>query len=166
VSGRGTCTACHHAQRVELDQQLVQGTPDTQVAARFGLGKDAVRRHRINHLSASLKALRGRGPGATGERAMDRLEGLYAAAMAVLESGMTEGKATMTLAAVKELRALVELLAKLTGELDERPTVQVLNVATSPEWLEVRGRMLGALRPYPEAARAVVAALEPGGVHE
>lgn len=165
MAGRGNCLACAHAERAELDQLLAQGTPDAQVARRFELSRDSVRRHRMNHLSASLRAIRERGDQAHGDRARDRLEVLYGAAMAVLDAGVEDGKASMTLAAVKELRALVELLAKLTGELDERPTVQVLNVATSPEWLETRQRMLQALQPYPEAARAVVLALEAGEAH-
>ena len=59
--------------------------------------------------------------------------------------------------------AVAKLLAKLTGELDERPQVQVLNVAASPEWAETRARMLHALQPFPEARQAVALALTTGG---
>lgn len=53
----------------------------------------------------------------------------------------------------------MELLAKLTGELDERPQVNVLNVSASPEWLGIQSSMLEALAPYPEARTAVAGAL-------
>jgi hypothetical protein len=55
-----------------------------------------------------------------------------------------------------QLQGQVELLAKLLGELDERPQV---NVLLGDEWLSVRGTLLGALQPYPEARAAVAASL-------
>jgi hypothetical protein len=64
----------------------------------------------------------------------------------------------MSLAAIRELRGLVELIARLTGELDDRP-VATVNIVASAEWIEVRTALYEALRPYPEAAAAVVGAL-------
>jgi hypothetical protein len=93
-------------------------------------------------------------------RAVDRAEHLYAKAEAILSAAQADGNAGLSLSALRELRGIVELLAKLSGELDERPTVQVLNVSTSPEWGELRGLILGALRPFPEAAQAVAGAIE------
>jgi hypothetical protein len=52
------------------------------------------------------------------------------------------------------------LLAKLLGELDERP---VVNLTLSPEWLELRAVIIGALEPHPEAREAVVRAIEGAG---
>jgi len=37
--------------------------------------------------------------------------------------------------------------------------VQVLNLSTSPEWIDVRSRILAALAPYPEARIGVAEAL-------
>jgi len=56
-----------------------------------------------------------------------------------------------------EARQDLELLAKLLGELDERPQ---FNLHISPEWLELRAVILGALEPHPDAARAVLGAIE------
>jgi hypothetical protein len=53
----------------------------------------------------------------------------------------------------------LETIAKITGELNERPVVNVLNVAASPEWIELRSRILAALEPHPDARLAVAAAL-------
>ena len=50
----------------------------------------------------------------------------------------------------------LELLAKLMGELDARP---VVNLVVSPEWLQVRATLLMVLSPYPEARIAVAGAL-------
>lgn len=62
----------------------------------------------------------------------------------------------LMLKSVAQLRPSVELLAKLVGELDERA---VVNVVLSPEWQAVRGALLEALQPYPEARLAVAARL-------
>jgi hypothetical protein len=60
------------------------------------------------------------------------------------------------LGAIREARGNVELLAKLLGELDERPVVNV--VLIDPE---VRDAIVRALAPYGEARLAVANALEP-----
>ena len=62
------------------------------------------------------------------------------------------------MAAVRELRGLVELLAKITGELDERPSVTV-NLTASPEWQHLQGVILAALARFPDAREAVAGAL-------
>lgn len=61
------------------------------------------------------------------------------------------------LSAIREARGNLELLAKLLGELDERP---VVNLSVSPEWLELRAVIIGALQPHTAAHRAVLRALE------
>jgi hypothetical protein len=61
----------------------------------------------------------------------------------------------LVLFAVKRLGSLVELVARIRGELPE-PAVTVL---VSPAWLELRGRILRALEPFPEARQAVAAAV-------
>lgn len=53
---------------------------------------------------------------------------------------------------VAELRPMIELLAKLVGELDERP----VNLIMMPEWVAVRTAIISALSPYPDAYQAFV----------
>ena len=62
------------------------------------------------------------------------------------------------LAAAREVRAGLELLARLTGELDEKP-VTTVNVLASPELAGIITTMLRALEPYPQAKIAAAAAL-------
>jgi hypothetical protein len=50
----------------------------------------------------------------------------------------------------------IELQAKLLGDLDERP---VINVLVSSEWVAVRTVLLEALSPYPDARAAVASRL-------
>jgi hypothetical protein len=60
------------------------------------------------------------------------------------------------LGAIREARGNVELLAKLLGELDERPVVNVMLIDP-----KVRDAIVRALTPYGEARLAVANALEP-----
>ena len=64
------------------------------------------------------------------------------------------------MAAIREARGNLELVGRVTKELDERPT---LNLWLSPEWLELRTTIVGALAPHPEARRAVLGAIEGSG---
>lgn len=153
------CKVCAHAERPEIEAAIAGGMSNAEAGKRWGMSKDSVRRHKDAHLSPALRAVVAGRESAGAVKALDRLEALYAQASSVLDAANAEGKASLSLAAIRELRGLVELLARLTGELDERPTVQVLNVTASPEWDALRGVVLGALRAYPEAGRAVALAL-------
>lgn len=63
----------------------------------------------------------------------------------------------LTLKTAARLEGHLTLAAKLLGELDERPTI---NVLLSPEWVALRGQLLTALAPYPEARAALGEALQ------
>ncbi|ALD13129.1 hypothetical protein [Clavibacter capsici] len=159
--GESRCLICQHPDRADIEADMAGGKSNVAVAEHYGsFSRDAVRRHRDSHLSPSLKAVAAKRETAGAVKAIDRVEDLYTRASGILEAATADGQAGVSLAAVRELRGLVELLAKLTGELDERPQVQILNVSTSPEWGEIRGRLLGALTPYPDAAAAVARALQ------
>ena len=57
------------------------------------------------------------------------------------------------------VRETLMAIARLTGELRGDAAVQV-NIALSPEWHDLEDRIVVALRPFPEARTAVLAALE------
>ena len=60
--------------------------------------------------------------------------------------------------APRELRSCLELQARLTGELDERPSMTV-NLLASTEIQGLVGLLLSALAPFPEARIAAAGAL-------
>lgn len=157
-----SCSVCAHADRDELERRLVAGDPIRAVARQTGVGRDALARHAASHLPSDLAALRDAGQRIETARALDRLEGLFAEGQEVLAAARAEGRHQVSLAAIRELRGVIELLARLTGELDERPDV-VVNIASSAEWLQVQTVIVGALEPYPEARLAVAEALAPLG---
>ena len=162
------CVTCGHPQREVIDAALVLGQESLRsLAKRYGMDRASLARHRQNHVSPALARVATQREEQGPRSALDRLEGLYDDAKGILEAAKGEGKATLSLAAVRELRSIVETIARVTGELDERPQVAVLNLAQSPEWLQVRQTLMAALTPYPEARQAVagkLAALPAGDV--
>jgi hypothetical protein len=83
---------------------------------------------------------------------LDRVDNITAKAEAA-------GDLRTALNGLREARGYVELLAKLLGELDERPEV---NLHVAPEWIELRAMIVGALGAYPSARQAVLEAIEGG----
>ena len=148
------CTVCSHADVDEIDAALAAGTPLRQIGERYGLTKDAVQRHKKAHLPGALVPLTGVVVESERARVHDRLEGLYGTVEKLLQTALDAGKGPQALNTIREARMCLELIAKITGELDER-SVQVINLQAAPEWLAVRAAIIGALADYPEARLAV-----------
>ena len=90
---------------------------------------------------------------------LDKVKGYIADAEAIMAGANTEDDKRLALQALDRAMNGVTLLAKLSGEIDERGHVNVL--IASPEWMQVQGAILSALAPFPEATAAVRAALRP-----
>jgi hypothetical protein len=119
-----------------------------------------VRRHKGNHLPATLAKAHEAEEVAHADGLLADVRSLQARTLAVLEAAELSHEHRTALAAIREARSNLELLAKLLGELDERPVVN-LNVST--EWLELRAVLVTALEPYSDARGAVLRAIEGGG---
>lgn len=154
-----TCTVCNHEDREEIDRELIAGVPYRDIAERHGVGRMAVSRHREAHLSEALAAV----VVEDHDRAMslvDRIENLVDEATAFLTAAKQDGNVSQGLAALREMRAALELVGKATGELKDSPQVAVVNVQQSDEWHRIRAAVQGALEPHPEAKIAVAEALQ------
>jgi len=116
----------------------------------------SLQRHKEAHIPAAIaNAVRQEGV----EHALDivqQLKAINGASLAVLRDARATGKDGLTLQAVDRVHKQIELQAKLLGELDERPQV---NILMAPQWLQVRTILFEALQPYTEARAAVAGAL-------
>ena len=157
-----TCTICRHAERASIDQALVRGASLRDIAGRYGLSKSSVERHQAEHLPALLVKGQAAEEMTQADRLLAEVRHLQATAHRLLLAAEAAGDLRTALLGVREARGNLELLAKLTQQLDTRPA---LNLLVAPEWLTVRAVLLEALIAYPEARAAVVgrlAALEVG----
>ena len=157
------CTVCASAQRQAVDAALGAGTPARQIGKTYGLGERAVQRHRVAHLSPAVVSVMATREERGAVRIVDRLENLIAKVSGLVDRAEKEGSTGMMLAAAREVRGGLELLARLTGELDERPTTTI-NLLSSPEVTMLFGVMDRSLTPWPAAKIALAAALNDAGV--
>jgi len=154
------CTVCDHEGRGAIDAALVAGDASlNRIAQQYGVSSYALRRHRDRHLSPALAAMREAEETEREAALQQRIERLIERAERLLRAAEEDGRSQTALAAVRELRSLLELLGKASGELNDRPTVTI-NLQASEEWLQVRSALLGALLPFPEARVAAAAVLE------
>ena len=147
---------CGHPERESIDRALLDNEPYRAIADRTGTSRAALQRHRENHIPASLIRAVVVEAITAADDLLDRLVGYENRIGRMLDRVERAGDARTFFAGMREARACLALLAELRGELDRRPT---LTLIASPEWLEVRGVILTALTPYPEARLAVAARL-------
>lgn len=164
------CTVCESEHRHQIDIGLVHGIAARVLGDRFNLSKDAIYRHATNHLTPAQRAaiLAQQKPT---EIDLDALreresEGLLASLVAqrarllvkadtAMEFGDTKG----SVAAENAITSNLTLVAKLLGQLVQVHDVRHTNLLASPDYMKLRATLVEALRPFPDAARAVGAAL-------
>lgn|GEM_PF-3523120 len=156
------CSVCTHPAREDIEAALVLAhTKDERGKARGPGYRVIVRRyvptvsistltrHWQGCLTPSLAVLSGETGSETVARRgtpVEQLQGLSRRAEKILDSAEKDGNGARALAAIKELRAIEMDRARLTGQLDERP-VTIVNLQTSPEWIETRTQVVAALCP-------------------
>jgi len=151
------CSVCSHEDRAAIDKALVADASFRTIAKLYSIGAQSVRRHRLDHLPASIAKAEAVSRGVEAIDLLAELKELREKAMSLLLQAELSGDIRTALQGIREARACLELLAEVQGELDRRPTLNVL--AVSPQWLQVRSVVMTALTPYPEARREVAAGL-------
>jgi hypothetical protein len=155
------CSICTSEHRDEIDRLLVVGSSMRAMAGRFGCGRSSLMRHKAAHLSPAIVQVAKEHEADRIVTLLDRVSRLVDAAESILKTAQDTGKASLALSAIREVRESLKLLGAASGELRDGPTVQILNVASSPDWIGMRTRLLMALEPWPEAKIAAAAALAP-----
>jgi hypothetical protein len=155
-----SCTICTHPEREAVDQALVGDASNRSVASLYDVSEAAVRRHAANHLPTKLVMAEKAGEIAEADALLDQVQDLHSRTLAILQEAETTKQHRTALSAIREARSNLELLAKLLGELDDSPKV---NLTISPEWVELRAVIVGALEPYRDARADVLRAIESMG---
>jgi hypothetical protein len=145
---------------------MMAGLGKRAVGKKFGVSEDSVFRHCHSHMSEAAKAAKKAEilrPGAElknlvineSRGLLESLQviraGLFRQFDLAIEIDDRSGAASMA----RELHRNLELMAKATGELLASPQASVTNIVLTPDYIELRGQLLGVLRRFPEAARAV-----------
>jgi len=158
------CKACSHPERAAIDAALVTGTGTVRdIAGQHGLSPSSLDRHRQAHIPAALAQATQAAEVVQADDLLGQVRSLLADARRIQQAAEAARDLKTALAGVREQARVLELLAKLLGELESSTTVNVLNVTASPEWALIRSALTKALAPYPEATQAVARALSAGG---
>ncbi len=150
-----TCTVCAHPAVNGIDVQLLNRDSLRDIARQHNLSKDALARHKADHLPAVMVKSAQAREIAHADHLLEEANRLYQVATDIMEE-TRKNKPDTALRAIQAGGRLLELLGELLGELNRSPQV---NILVAPEWLAVRSVLLQALAPYPEARAATAAAL-------
>jgi hypothetical protein len=152
------CIVCNRPDREAIEHAIAQGKSLREVGRAYNIHHTAVFRHKRDHVAHEIAALNGARQVHDKGTALARLEALYSTAEKLLKKALNNDTSVNgQVQVVKEVRSCLELIAKLTGELNERP--QTVNLMMAPAWLQVRAALFEALIPYPEALEAVAGRL-------
>jgi len=136
-----SCSICRQSSAAVINEQLRSGRSSRSVAIEFGLGVDSMERHR-KHLPA--EAANAMSP--VGDIPTDPLDEMVNA----LRPRMLDGHPSLA----REYRlALADRAAAGRAQAPE------VDLASTDDWIRLRDALLEALRPYPEARRAVAGAI-------
>jgi len=157
-----TCSVCVHEQRDAIDQALVNGEASTAVAARYftvsgqPLGRMAVQRHKDEHLPLRLVKAAEQEDVRAALDIVTQLKTINGASLQVLADARSANDGELALKAVDRVLRQIELQAKLLGELDDRPQV---NLVLAPQWPRLVQGLRDVLAPHPAILAQVAAHL-------
>lgn len=149
------CTVCSLSpmERRLVDEELVRRAPYRTIAHIYGVSRYALMRHAKEHLPALLAKAHEADQRADADKLLKNLEGLHGKTLKLLTEAEASGEINTALRAIGVARRNLELLAKLIGELDERPVTNIYIAEV------VQQVIIEALDPYPQAGLAVAEAL-------
>ncbi len=151
-----TCTICSHPQRDAIDQAIVTGMANRPIASQFQVGYKAVERHAAGHIKQAIKQSQVAKEEAQTLDVVRQLVTINTVTLAILKEARDTKENNLALSAVDRVMKQLELQAKLLGDLDSAPTV---NVWLPTDWATIELAIASALAPFPQAATAVADAL-------
>jgi hypothetical protein len=154
------CTVCSHDEAHAINVALVHRESYRTISDRYGPSQTALKRHSRDHVPKLLVEAKQAVDVADADDLLGEVRDLQVRTLAILEATEETHEHRTALAAIREARSNLELLARLLGELDDRP---VVNLTISPEWLELRAVIVAALEPYSDARESVLRALGGAG---
>jgi hypothetical protein len=164
------CRVCVHAQRHLIELALVHKLPMRVIAKRFDVSHWSILRHKQNHMSPQLIAALAMAvrPSEIDLEQLQRSEseGLLSALISqrarlalLSEMCFEQGELHAAVTVERATTASLELTSKLLGMIIQRHDVRSTSMLLSADYLQLRATVVAALKPYPDAARAVGAAL-------
>jgi hypothetical protein len=126
------CSICNHDRRQEIERTLLSGESHRAVAQRFTVPRGAVARH-LKHVSTALTQARKLGEVEDDKSILIQLRELILEVEQVITRADRAGDYRTVLVALREKTRFLELKARLTGELNEKPETKIVNLNLDAE---------------------------------
>lgn len=114
-----TCTICNHTDRDKMDRALLAGEPYRNIAKQYGTSYTALFRHKQEDIPAALMKAHEAAEVSRADSWLWQLNRLAADARRIQQKAEAAKDYRAALAGVRELTRLVELVAKLSGQMAE-----------------------------------------------
>jgi len=139
------CTICTSPRRAEIESDLIAGKTYEYIAQKYNVSRRVVRRHWHNKHAAEdiAQAARAREV-ADGDILLEQVENLKGRALKILGQAEKEGTREACMA-LREVRGIVELLAKVQGSLPDQPTININLIET--QFNDFRTAVVGVICP-------------------
>ncbi len=142
------CTICAHPDRAAIESAILSGESNRRIASQCDVSEISIRRHQMaGHVAEIVVKAHDAAEVIQADSLLDQIRSLQQTTLRILARAEKDGKYIPAIMAIKEARGNLELLAKMLGELDERP---VVNIATNPQWLTIQAVIMNDLADDPE----------------
>lgn len=148
-----TCRICRSPNRNAVEADLLRGQTYRAVAAGHGIPPSTVYAHKAKCMARAVAAAVTYAETVQGLDTLATARSIVSNAERLGHLAEDESDIRTALLALREMARATELYAKLNGELAEAGPL------VDPRFFRVRDAIMTALRPFPEAARAVFVAL-------
>ena len=154
-----SCSICIHPDRETINHELISGTPVRDVAGRHGVSKSSVDRHK-RHIPSTLVKAQEALVVSNADTLLHEVKMLLEQAQSLTGAAQAAGDLRTALQGIGKVKEILELLARLAGEIDNSTKVQVNigspSITSCPEWSTV----IHIIDRHPEVKAELVEALQ------
>ena len=164
------CSICRHKDAGRIDLMLARRVPLRVIGDKFTVTPSALCRHRQRHMSPEVKAALAIGVPKTdidierlrrdeSENLLQTLVHHRARLWALVDEAENIGDLRAASSLHQRILTIWELQARFLRELTSGDITITQNILVIPQYILARTAILQALRPFPDASRAVSGAL-------
>jgi hypothetical protein len=151
------CTVCNHSNLEDINMRLARNEVFRTIADDTGLSETALKRHKAEHIPKVLTKAEEAREVTKANALLEDIKALRVKAMDILDQAEQAGDLKTALLGIREARGCLELLARVEGQIKDRPQINIL--IDNPEWVELRTLIISALEAFPDAKEAVINAI-------
>ncbi len=120
------CQTCQHADVAAIDRGLAAGQSLRDLSALFRVSEDSLARHRDAHIAKTVQKAQEATEIDHGLDVVKQLRAINAVTMQILHEARQQKNPEIALKAIDRIERQITLQAKLLGDLDERPQINVV----------------------------------------